>query len=147
MMAKPMNCTEEDIAQGAAAVRLGAFGQSDLLLLDRVVDSGAGPKLVSAIIAGERTSHPSEEQAVKRAMWRLESLANTSQPVACVLMANLWPVANDLMMHDISDAIDLWISNCDADQLTQQLKAIARSEGSANRRQHYEQVIQKRARS
>lgn len=59
-------------------------------------------------------------------------------------MANLWSIADDLYMHDVCDAIDLWISACESDKLTSQLKQMALTEQDAGKRRHYESWVRNR---
>jgi hypothetical protein len=137
--------TQNDIAQAIDAIRGETLTQGALDLLDRIIDRQDGSRLVPELIASVRSPGKSEEEAVSRAMLYLESFANTSQPSACVLMTYLWPIADDLYMHDVCDSIDLWISDCDSARVTNQLKRIALSEEDADTRRHYESLIENRS--
>jgi hypothetical protein len=57
-------------------------------------------------------------------------------------MAHLWPLSGDLYLHDVCDAIDLWISHCGSPILFSQLNLIASAEPNADIRRHYEQWVQ-----
>jgi hypothetical protein len=93
------------------------FSRHALEQIERMIEPESAARLVSAVIQGERASCGTDEGAVSQTMSKLQSLANISQPAACILMGHLWAIASDLYMHDVSDSIDLWIVDCDSDRL------------------------------
>jgi hypothetical protein len=97
-------------------------------------------RVVDALVENEAWLVSGECAAVSRSMEVLESLADQSESAACILMAHLWAVANALKMHDVCDAIDLWISSCRSPELRQHLQMLAGSQGDANLRRHYEEL-------
>src|SRR3954447_11535293 len=94
-----------------------------------------------------RKSCTTDEQAVRQIMLKLELLAKASEPLACILMTHLLPIAGELRMHDVFDSIGLWIWHCDSERLTDHLKRIAQSEEDPDMRSHYEWLIQGRCSS
>jgi hypothetical protein len=76
--------------------------------------------------------------SISQAMLKLESLAEVDPVLACILMAHLWPIANDLLMHDVCDAIDLWISNQKSQALIDRLRLVVNSEQDSDVRHHHE---------
>jgi hypothetical protein len=136
---------QNDVAQAIEAICGEVLSQGILNSLDSIVDRNDGSRLVSEVIASVSVSGKTDEEAVVRTMLHLESLAKTSRPTACVLMAYLWPIADDLFMHAVCDSIDLWIWECDSDRLTSQLKRIALLEEDADKRRHYESFIENRS--
>jgi hypothetical protein len=139
-----VNQAEDEFARAVGAISLGNVAQSALEVLDAMVEGGQVAQLASAVLSAEQLSCATKEDAVRQTMRKFESLAATSQPTACALMARLWPVASGLFMHDVCDAIDLWIASCASDTLSDQLKLMAQSESDPNNRRHYEEWIQNR---
>jgi hypothetical protein len=137
-----MNVTEDDFAQAADAIQNSAFAQPILELLDRIVDRGGAQELVSEIVSRQHASGAAaEERAVSQAHRLLESLGNASEPIACRLLAHLYPVASERRMHDVCNSIDLWMAHCDSDALTRYLKLIIQSEPDPKMRRHYDTWI------
>jgi hypothetical protein len=52
---------------------------------------------------------PPSESEINAMMISLQEFAVTQADAACVLMADLWPIASHACMHDVCDSIDLWI--------------------------------------
>jgi hypothetical protein len=75
-------------------------------------------------------------------MAHLETIAETDESVACVFMADLWGPASDARMHEICDAIDLWLCNNDSQQLYEYLKKLALSEPDPGKRRHFKQLVE-----
>ena len=140
---KTMN-PQDDLSRAIDAVRRRDRTRVSLDLLDRVVSGGDTARLLSGITDRERQSCQTEDEVITRTMRNLESLAEVSEPIACALMANLWSLAGDLYLHEICDAIDLWISACNSDKLTSQLIQMAVSEQDVDKQQHYKSLIQNR---
>jgi hypothetical protein len=135
---------QNDLAEAVDAIRKGVHKESSVDLLNRIISRGDGPELVSELIAIERISHMTDEEAVSHAMRHLEALEQASSDTACMLMTSLWPIAGDLFMHHIWDAIDLYVWHCDSERLTSHLKRIAKTEEDAGQRRHLESLIQER---
>jgi hypothetical protein len=138
-----MNVKENDIIDAVRAIHSANFSRRALDLLDQIIDQQAVSRLVSVLVSNARESGKTQEDALEQAMAELESLGNTSKPVACILMASLWPIAAAVVgMHDICDAIDLWIDDCNSERLNTQLEFLARSVGDGRIRKHYDEWIE-----
>lgn len=133
-----------ELAQAAECIQKEMCGQDSLSLLIEIIDRGDAPILVTRLVELGRSSGKDERSAVTQAMRSLESLARLSPWIACTLMAYLWPLSSDLRMHDIWDAIGLWIVGCDAEELTKQLTRICQSEGNRTMRSKYEELLRSR---
>jgi len=140
--------TQQDIAQVVDAIQRRAFTQDVVKLLTLIINHGNGSQLLSALIASERTLGKTEEDAISQTMLNLEALAETSEPVACILMAYLRAVPSHVVgMHDVYNAIDLWIVDCHSDDLTNWLKQMIEIEKDTIVRRHFESLIQYQRRS
>jgi hypothetical protein len=74
-----------------------------------IIAHGAGKELLRTIYELETQNRQSKEDVVSVTMRHLEKLANVNPIVACYLMTKLWDIAGDLYMHNICDAVDLYI--------------------------------------
>lgn len=97
-------------------------------------------RVVDALMESQASLVYGECAAVYRSMEVLERLTDESESAACIFMAHLWLVANALKMHDVCDAIDLWISSCRSPELKQHLQMLAGSQSVAHLRRHYEEL-------
>jgi hypothetical protein len=137
-----MNISKTEIREVVVAIQTGIYPQRILDVLDRIIRGQESPQVVAELISHERTGGATEEEAVAKTQTKLESLSNMSQPIACILMASLWRIAGKIVgMHDVADAIDLWIQDCKSNELKVRLKLLSLSEDDAITRRHYEQWI------
>ena len=138
-----MNLEKHDLSRAVSAIRSGDFAQNTLDFLYKITIQNCASLLVAELIRCEKTDGKTEDDAVSQVMLLLETLGNTSPPIACILMAHLWSsAAGDLFLHDECDRIDLWISHCDSPDLLSQIKLLASSENDADLRRHFEQWVQ-----
>ena len=132
-----------ELSRTAEAISDGDFAQGSIALLNKIVVEDAASHLVAKLVQNERRNCKTEEDAVSNVMLHLESLGNSFPLLACVLMAHLWPLAaGGLFLHEVCDAIDLWIQGCDSPELARQIKLIAASEADPDTRRHYQQWLQ-----
>lgn len=115
------------------------FSASSLGFIGNMIELGNAPRLISAL-----TSPSGDVSSVVTTMQKLESFANVSQSLGCALMVYLWPVASERMVHDVADAIDLWVQDCHCDRLTTRIEQAAKSERDDETRKHYEQFLKLR---
>jgi hypothetical protein len=139
-----MNFTQDDLTQAVGLIKGVNCAPPTIDLVRNMIENGASSRLVTAIMASERSSNQSEERVITRTMHVLESFAATAPTLACILMCDLWGIANDRFMHDVCDSIDLWIHDCDSDDLTRHLKTMAQSAGKPGNRRHFEELLRKR---
>ena len=137
--------SESEPAQVVDAILGGSVAPKALDLLARMIEDGDAAQLLSVLVSRCRASSKSEEEAVSQSMLKLEQLARSSRPLACMMMVHLLPIASGLMMHDVFDAIGLWISDCKSEKLTEYLKLMARSSDDPDMKRHYEWLFQARA--
>ena len=115
--------------------------QSDLQLLCFISDSPeTTQRFVEALLTQKSSASDAPETIVSKTMTILEAIADKSNPIACVLMAHLWPFASALRMHDICDSIDIWVSHCNLPKVRRHLLMLASSEPDDGIRRHYEQM-------
>ena len=137
-----MNFTDADLMYAAQAIQTANFDRAHRSAIDKVVSSGAASRLVREQLT--RAHDKDKVSAVQQLMQNLEALAEVSPTTGRVLMATLWLPASDLRLHDVCDAIDLWIANGMSEELRRQLLPIAESESNAGSRKHLEQLLQNR---
>lgn len=142
-----MNEEHNDIDRAISAICDGAYTESTLELIDTLIDRDDASRLLLGILFRERASSKTDDGSVSKTMLRLDSLSEVAEPAACILMAHLWSIADDLYMRDISDSIDLRIADCDSGRLTSQLKSMVASENDEDVKRHFESLIQLRSQS
>jgi hypothetical protein len=132
----------KDDAAAAIRVVLGKlWTPENLALLDRIVDEGGGPELVSLLLS-EAAFGETPEKRVRSIMGNLESLGEASAATACTLMINLWGPAGNLFMHDVADAIDLWLYHHPSTRVTKELVRLVRAEGhDLGEQRNYERLL------
>ena len=116
-----MSLEEDDFSRAVATICGRAFTQPAVNLLRKIIEKGDAPRLVSAVVTAEQASGKTAEDAVSETMLKLESLGEISHLTACMLMVHLSLTASKLRLHDVWDAIDLWIYHCDSSELTNYL--------------------------
>jgi hypothetical protein len=136
-----MNFTQRDFDDAVQAMQTSTFGPVQLRVIDGIVSSGVASRLIHDMLTRNQSAEGGEARAVQKAMQQLEALAEASPVIARVLMAALWPTANRLRLHEISDAIDLWVADSNSDELRQQIQCIAKSEQDEGSRKHLGQML------
>src|SRR5258706_13635121 len=110
--------------------------QSDELARAFARDGAAS--VVQAMFADATASQKQADDRVASVMQSLEEMAEHRVEAACCHMLSLWPVASELMLHDICDGIDLWIAHNRAVTVIEHLKHIAALEVNPHLQRHYE---------
>src|SRR3954453_23974775 len=87
------------------------------------------------------TKETATEVRVRVVMRLLEVLAEHQVEPASCLMLSLWPFASELMMHDVCDSIDLWISHNPSPVVKDCLKNAAASEVDPNLKRHIQGLL------
>jgi hypothetical protein len=131
----------DNLNDATEAMQTGSFEQATLRSINVVVSSGNGSSLICEVLFRARSAGNDEARAIQQLMRNLEALAVVSPTSARLLMATLWPAASRLHLHDVCDAIDLWIANGMSDELKQQLLRVAESERDHGGRKHLEQML------
>jgi hypothetical protein len=119
------------------ALRKGA--ELAVILRDAVVTPEIAQFSIETIIEHHSLA-ASEGDSIYNTMKTLEEIAETSEPLACILMSYLWIIASRRRIHDVSDSIDLWLSNCKSVELRQHLLILASNQSDAGIRQHLERL-------
>jgi hypothetical protein len=71
----------------------------------------------------------------------LELLAQTDCDTAVCLMADLWPFADGLFLHDVCDSVDLWIAHNRSPAILAKLRDLAASHPDALVRRHWQSLL------
>lgn len=139
-----MDFTDDDFFRAVESIFDLRCSTEALHLLNYFIEHRGPSELVQALIGRELINCQSEVEAIKQTMFKLESLGNTSQSIACIMMAELWSMANTHLLHDVCDSIDLWICDCNSVELTKHLKAMALSEIDSHKRHRFKLWLEER---
>ena len=140
-----VNVNDNDFAVAVQALAARHLEQMHCFAIDSAVLRGAAPALIQEVLAHLQCAVGENEHSVQQLMTTLEALAETSPLSARVLMATLWPVAGRLLLHDVCDAIDLWIVNQMSDDLRHRLQQMMESEHDEGSRSHLQGLLQNRS--
>ena len=97
--------------------------------------------VVESMLSDAATLAEKAEDRVMFVMRLLEEMAEHRVEAACCLMLSLWPVASELMMHDICDGIDLWIARNRSAAVIEHLRHATASEVDPDLKRHYEGLL------
>jgi hypothetical protein len=95
---------------------------------------------VSALLTSQSPPGKKDSGSVYGTMRILETLADKIKPIGCILMAHLYQIADALFMHDVCNAIDLWVADCNSPELKLHLRKLVSYEKDDDLRRHYEQM-------
>lgn len=140
-----MNVNDDNLAVAIQALVGGRLEQMHRSAVDRVVLGGAASTLIQEVFARLECTVGDDEHSVQRLMTTLEALAEISPLSARILMAMLWPIAGRLLLHNVCDAIDLWIVNQLSDDLRRHLRQMMESERNESSRSHLQRLLQNRS--
>jgi hypothetical protein len=113
--------------------------QSDELARAYARDGAA--LIVESLLRDAATEAAVAEDRVNVVMRSLEAMAEHQVEAACGLMLSLYPVASELMMHDVCDSIDLWIWNNRTPGMIEHLKCAAASETDPDLKRHIDGLL------
>lgn len=140
-----MQNTEQDILLVVRDFQKSTITESTLHLMRRIVEQGLSSQLVAQITYVGTKPDQDLTQAISKTMANLETIAETDRSLACILMAELWGRASDTTMHEVCDAIDLWLHDSDSVELYRHLRKLASSELDPDKRRHFEQLVEMRS--
>jgi hypothetical protein len=101
-----------------------------------------GVASVLAVLLHDASTGPATPEArVWDVLDLLEAMSETHADAAICLMIALWPVASELTLHGVCDAIDIWISNHRSDAVVQALKHAAASTHDPAIKRHLESLL------
>ncbi len=115
----------EAIAQLGRALRDDPRNRASLSLAAAQIESGRGEHLFKALLDARREGEADEEAAVLATMTSLDAMMRIDPGVAGYLMARLFPVAGRRYLHQVADAIDLWIDASTSAELADTLTRLA----------------------
>ncbi len=138
--------------------RLMADETATMVLLsnidDRCVDSmkliaastKSAEEFVRTLISRKVEGGENLDVALPEMQQLFERIADFSATTACIFMAHLWPIAGgQIGMHDVCDAIDLWLARNVGSQITDHLKSIASSAEDQGVQRHFQQMVSGRS--
>ena len=131
---QPQAFSSNDLAE---AIEFGDLSGLVVAEISDVVQSGQSANLIESMLSRARTVTTSEEDCVALVMDQLENLALTMPDAACPLMLALQPIAGALCLHDVWDAVDLWVINNKSQIILDTLKRMAVSELDSDNKRHF----------
>ena len=139
-----MSIEDEMITNGSKRLLGRDFSKTTLNDLRLIFEQGCVSKVIGQAASTEGQPGRERAEAVAILMNSLETLAEANRSLACIFMASLWGVASDEGIHDICDAIDLWLRSETSDEVRGHLKGLALVEPDDDKRRHYEQLSKAR---
>lgn len=136
-----MNYTTAHFTQAISCVKKQTASPKIADLTREIIENGGSSRLLLELVSSEKQIDLNQESVVRQTMSVLESFADKAPDLACILMCDLWSLASDQFIHDVCDAIDLWIASCDSKELVGHLKELAKSESEPNKRKHFQQLL------
>ncbi|MBS0632268.1 MAG: hypothetical protein JSS11_10165, partial [Verrucomicrobia bacterium] len=103
----------------ALALKEAQFDEVRVRRLREMIGSGLGADLIR--LAATAGATEDRYHVIKSVMTALEALAQKDELMACILMAHLWPRAEE---HDVANAIDLWLAHCSSSELNAYLEKL-----------------------
>jgi len=137
-----MNSSEDlnksALDESRIAISSGDHSEEKIRAISRLLEAGLGGVLVSGLVDSAEIVAGTRDEAVSTVMARLESLQSVNRYLASCLMAYLWGIASEQMMHDVCDAIALWMTSEPSAQLRAYLEALLSSTQDPDTRRHIE---------
>ena len=120
-------------------VQMMTTAQSEALARAYARDGAASviESLLGEAAAGAKTA----EKHVTFVLQSLEAMAEHQVDAACCLMIALYPVADELLMHDVCDSIGLWVWHNQSAVVIEHLKRSAASEPDPDLKRHLEGML------
>jgi hypothetical protein len=97
--------------------------------------------VVSSMVGDRAVTEDEAQKQVGSVMQSLEKMADHCADAACSLMLSLWPIASELMMHDVCDRIDLWIDHNRSAAVASQLRRLISSHADSGLKRHFEGLL------
>jgi hypothetical protein len=130
---------ESDITEAAESLFRKPTGEV-LARAKAIVQRGDGPLLADGLF-GKVRGGSDQDRAVQDTMKVLEAIANSDPDLGIYLMTRLCPRARDLYMHNVCDAIELWINANPSKALIALLQRDLLNEPDADMRGRYQDWI------
>lgn len=127
----------KDIQGIAANLVLGPITKDLLIRAREEICRGNGNILLQDMLEVRNKERQAEASKVIQAnalvsfMTLLESMMDVDQVVATCLMTRLYPVASQIYLHEVCDAIDLWMDQASGEELEKYLKIDAAWRGNS----------------
>ena len=97
--------------------------------------------VIESLLRGGPTKATVPEERVLAVMQLLEEMAEHQIESACALMLSLWPMADNVMMHDVCDSIDLWVCNNRTPRVIEHVRNAAKSAANAGLKGHFNDLL------
>lgn len=109
-------------------------------LAEKIARGGA-PEIVAAMLREAESETQDEVERVTRVMSGLEAMAGQDRDNAGCLMFALYPIASELMLHDVCDGIALWFVHNRSPVLVSHVKQLAASESDPDFKRYLEGLL------
>jgi hypothetical protein len=136
-----MDLSDDAISRTVRLLHARDFSVGTQSLLREIIDQKKIAPLLIEMLNYEKLESENPETAVSKTMVILESLIHVDRLAACLLMSQLYMIADDLYMHHICNAIDMWIYEDRSPELKRQLGLNAPSGVDEDMKRHYDEWI------
>jgi len=137
-----MQDDEKVISNLVAAINDDSLSQWRNVLMNESSKPELLNQFVETLIDDMTESGLERSFAVSNAMRCFERISEWSESISCILMAHLWRHASTQSgLHDICDAIVLWLTNCKSTELGIHLRYLAASSTDEAVRQHFRHSV------
>jgi hypothetical protein len=113
--------------QIAKAIHSDPQDRASLERAELALGQGKGDQILQALITMQSTL-PDEYPTIAAVMALLERIIKVAPRVGQHLMIKLYAIADPLFMHDICDAIELWLTEQGSAELAGMIKSLADAE-------------------
>lgn len=140
-------CNKEE-TQKAVKALVAHEGQQAQSSIAALLAEGAGRVLVDELLTQLRGAEHNDEVAIQKAMSCLEASANAGLEESFVLMTHLASPADAMQMHDVFDAIGMWLTERAPRHVAAHLRQLVAAEsdvGMRRRLMQWSEAIERRA--
>jgi hypothetical protein len=109
--------------------------------LARIYARDGAESVIKSMLSDAAADDRNAQERVNVVIRSLEEMAEHRVDAACCLMLSLWPIADELMMHDVCDGIDLFIDDNRSPAVKAHLKHLVASEVNADIRRYFEELL------
>ena len=109
--------------------------------LEAAFSRDGAPSVIEVLLRNRSTGEGEAPDRVASVMRLLEELAEHKRDTACCLMLSLYPVASEVMMHDVCDAIGLWIAHNRSAAVLAEITRLTESETDPDLKRYYEGLL------
>jgi hypothetical protein len=115
----PWKATSHDVMELASSLCSELVESTPLKSAKVVVEAEAEDTVMANLVALQETRLGSRIDGIRETLSLLESAMEREPVIAARLMASLYPLAGQALLHEVCDAIDIWIYECHPAELVE----------------------------